>query len=346
MRVERENMTVNVLYQFNEAYVVFAGVSMTSLYENNRDVEELNTYILAENVSEKSKNELIENARKYGRELVFFETEKLVDYMKKVGIPPYRNSYATNMKMFIPQFLSKDIERLLYIDSDTIIKGSIKLFYEMNMYGKPIAMGLDSLGDKHKIYIGLNETDDYYNAGIILYDMKQWREQQCTEKIVYHVKNVRAHYMSPDQDLLNIVFRKNICRFDLRYNLQPHHMIYSPKQMNCFFKQKNYYTDEEVRKAADSPVIIHSFRFLGEFPWHFNNVHPAKEMFDRYIGLSQWKEYERKVTEQNSIVFKVERILYRILPKTIFLFLFKMSYERFIYNASRASEKQENVSEM
>lgn len=339
-------MTVNVLYQFNEAYVVFAGVSMTSLYENNKDIDDLNTYILAENVSEESKRELIENAKRYGRKLVFFETEKLVDYMKQVGIPPYRNSYATNMKMFIPQFLDESIERLLYIDSDTVIERSIKAFYEMDMQGKPIAMGLDSLGGRHKLYIGLNETDDYYNAGIILYDMEQWRKQQCTEKIVYHVKHVRAHYMSPDQDLLNVVLKNNICRFDLRHNLQPHHMVYSIKQIKRFFEQENYYSDKEVKDAVANPVIIHTFRFLGEFPWHLDNVHPAKTMFDKYLEKSQWKVYVRKITEQNSIVFKVERLLYKILPKTIFLLLFKINYERFIYKASKASEKQENISEM
>lgn len=339
-------MAVNVLYQFNEAYVVFAGVSMTSLYENNKNIEELNTYILAENVSEESRKSLVTNAKKYGRELEFFETEKLVDYMKQVGIPPYRNSYATNMKMFIPQFLDENIDRLLYIDSDTIVEKSIKEFYEMDMQGKPIAMGLDLLGGKHKLYIGLKEDDDYYNAGIILYDMEQWRKQQCTEKIVHHVKNVRAHYMSPDQDLLNVVLKNNICRFDLRHNLQPHHMAYSTKQMNRFFKQENYYSDKEVKDAAENPVIIHTFRFLGEFPWHLDNAHPAKDKFDRYLEISQWKGYIRQTTEQNSIVFKVERLLYKMLPKSLFLLLFKINYERFIYKASKASEKQENISEM
>lgn len=337
---------INVLYQFNEAYVTFAGVSMTSLYENNKDIEELDTYILAENISEESKNDLIANAKKYERKLIFFETQQLVDYMKQVGIPSYRNSYATNMKMFIPQFLNEEIERLIYIDSDTIIMQSIRGFYEMDMQGKPIAMGLDSLGGRHKLYIGFSEADDYYNAGIILYDMKQWREQGCTEQIMDHVKNVRSHYMSPDQDLINVVLKNNICRFDLRYNLQPHHMVYSVKQMSIFFPQKNYYDSLQVEDAVKNPVIFHTFRFLGEFPWHLNSLHPATKLFDQYLRLSYWKGYAKIVSEQNSTVFKAERLLYKILPKTVFLLFFKMSYERFIAKASRASMKQKNISEM
>ena len=56
--------------------------------------------------------------------------------------------------------------------------------------------------------------------------------------------------------------------------------------------------------------------------------------------------YSRKVTEQNSTVFKIERVLYRIMPKTMFLSIFKISYDRFIRKASEASEKQKNISEM
>lgn len=339
-------MAVNILYQFNEAYVVFAGVSMTSLFENNTDIQELQIYVLGENISEESKRKLKRNAEKYKRNIIFYETEQLVEHMKEIGIPSYRNSYATNMKMFVPQFFDKSVDRLLYIDSDTIIKASISDLYMMDMKDKPVAMGLDAMGGRHKLYIGLNRHDNYFNAGIILYDMQKWRKDRCTEKILYHVKNVRAHYMSPDQDLLNVVLKDNIETFDLRNNLQPFHMIYTVKQMQRYFPQTNYYRAEQVKCAMNNPVILHTFRFLGEFPWHRNSLHPATDEFDRYLEKSEWKGYQKKESEQKGLVFKVERALYRYLPKTLFLLIFKVNYEWFLYKASKASEKQRNIPEM
>ena len=339
-------MSVNILYQFNDAYAVFAGVSMTSLFEHNRDIADLRVYVLDEDISRARKEELEDNARRYNRSITFYETKKLVEYMKEIGIPSYRNSYATNMKMFLPHFLEDDVDRLLYIDSDTIIKASIKSLYRMDMDGKSIAMGLDVMGGKHKLYIGHDRGDNYYNAGIILFDVMRWKSEDCTQKIVNHVKQVRAHYMSPDQDLLNVVFKDNIAVFDLRNNLQPLHMAYTTAQIQRYFPQKNYYDEAAIRNALENPVILHTFRFLGEFPWHKDSLHPAVKEFDLYLQLSVWKQYERQNPDQNGIVFKIERKLYQCLPQNIFLLIFKICYDCFIYKASRASKQQKNMSSM
>ena len=44
-------MHMNVLYQFNEKYAPYAGVSITSLFENNKNADEICVYILGENLS-------------------------------------------------------------------------------------------------------------------------------------------------------------------------------------------------------------------------------------------------------------------------------------------------------
>lgn len=339
-------MAVNILYQFNDTYAVFAGVSMTSLFEHNKDIPDLKVYVLDEDISRARKKELEDNAQRYNRSIIFYETKQLVEYMKEIGIPSYRNSYATNMKLFLPYFLEDDIDRLLYIDSDTIVKDSIKSLYCMDIQDKPIAMGLDVLGWKHKLYVGHAKEDNYYNGGVILFDVEKWRSEDCTQKIVEHIKHVRSHYMSPDQDLLNVVLKDNITVFDLRNNLQPLHMAYTPMQIQHCFPQKNYYDEAVIRNAMDNPVILHTFRFLGEFPWHMNSLHPAVREFDKYLECSVWKEYQKLPTEQDGLVFKIERMLYRCLPKGIFLLIFKFNYDWFIYKASKASEKQENITQM
>lgn len=337
---------VNVLYQFNEAYVPFAGISMTSLFENNKDINTLTVYVLDEDITQDSKNKLIKNAEKYGRSIVFFNTEILVKNMIELGIPPYRNSYATNMKMFIPMFLDKSIERILYIDSDTIITGSISDFYFSDLGNNAISMILDSFGGNHKLYVGLNRRDDYYNGGVILYDVFKWREEKCTDLIVSHVKNIRAHYMSPDQDLINIVLNDKIKKADLRYNLQPLHTAYPVKLGMRFFPQDNYYDNETIKEALEHPVIVHTFRFLGEFPWHIDSLHPSTPLFDKYMAISEWNDYKKTEPDQNGLIFKIERMMYKILPKSIFIVIFKICYELFLYNAAKKSEKNINSNQM
>lgn len=148
--------------------------------------------------------------------------------------------------------------------------------------------------------------------------------------------------MAPDQDIINIVLKGQITRLDIRYNLQPLHMVYKYSQYMRYFGQPQYYTSEEINSAMASPGIFHFFRYLGQFPWHKDSLHPNKEQFDFYMDKSLWKDYKREPTEQNDFVFQMERMLYRVLPKSIFILIFKIGYEIFMWKSNKDSIRQKN----
>lgn len=332
-------MKLHVLYQFNEKYVPFAGISMTSLFENNKDIEDIIIYIFDEELTEYSKNMFCNLAKTYNREICFIDTQEIVKEMQSLGIPKYRDSYTTNMKMFAPRYMSEDIDRLLYLDSDTIICGSLSELITIDMESKPVAMILDSLSTKHKVLIGFNKEDEYFNGGVMLFDIRQWKKTKCTERIVEHSKNVRAHYMSPDQDLINIVLHDEIKRLNAEYNLQPIHSAYQYMQYYKYFGYRNYYSSEEMSTALQNIKILHTFRYLGEFPWHKGTLHPHTPYFDRYMAISPWNTYVKTKSDKNGIVFQIERLLYRCLPKIIFLPVFKVCFDCFTTKAERDSLK-------
>lgn len=335
-------MRLNVLYQFNEKYVPYAGISMVSFMENNKMAEEVCIYVLGEQVTRHSMERLTAQVQQYGRRIHFIHTDMLIEKMRGLGLSAYRGSYATNMKLFFADYLHDDIDRLLYIDSDTIICGDISSLIFLEMDNKPIAMALDSLGARHKRKIGLAKDEDYFNGGIILYDVRKWRQDKWSEKILEHIQNVRSQYMAPDQDILNIVLKKQIKKIDISFNLQPVHTVYTYRQYNRTFGQKSYYSEDEIHHAVCNPKIVHFFRYLGEFPWHKHSLHPYVPYFDHYMKLSLWKDYQKQPTEQNGIVFRMERWLYRHLPRFIFLAVFKISYEMYIWKSDRDSFRQES----
>lgn len=339
-------MRLDVLYQFNEKYVPYAGISLTSLLESNKEIEEIIIHILLEEVSDASKKKLMYLANLYNRKFTFIETRKLVEEMRAVGINAYRGSYATNMKMFAPLYMDDDVERLLYVDSDTIIIGRLDELVLMNMHSKPVAMVLDSLCGKHKLHIGHHPNDSYFNGGIILFNIQKWKEDKCTERIISHAKNIRAHYMAPDQDLINVVLKKEIYKLDIKYNLQPIHIAYSTMLYRKYFGQENYYSDKEIESAAARPIILHAFRFLGQFPWHKDSFHPCVSYFDKYMEKSLWNDYQKSPTDKSNILFKLERWLYKHTPKRLFLAIFKINYDFFIWKANQDSLRKRNNKNM
>lgn len=324
--------TIYVLYQFNEKYAPYAGTSIISLYENNKSLSDIIIYLMVENVSDENIDKFIKLAEYYGRTIKIIETKLLVEQMKELKLPKYRGSYAANMRLFFSEFIDDGVDRLLYIDSDTIIEGSLAGLLDFDMKDNYLAMSLDSTVRNYKMRIGHNLNEDYFNSGVILFNVPLWREDRCTEKIINHVTTVRNKYVSPDQDLLNVVFKNRIYRLPIMYNFQPMHMVYAYQVFLKIYKIHNYYGEDEVAAAYRAPIIVHFFRFLGEFPWDKNSRHPASKLFDKYLKISPWNDYEKKRAEVGPMM-KCEQLLYRILPKTIMLYLFSVAHEKYLLSA-------------
>ncbi len=337
---------LNILYQFNEKYVPFAGVSIASLLENNKEAAEITIYMLGEQVSGESRDMLLDQIEKYGRSGRFIDASEVVGMMQEIGLNGYRDSYATNIKMFVDHYIPEDVERLLYIDCDTIINGSLSQLFKFDMKDRPVAMALDSMCYRHKQAVGFRRDEKYFNGGVMLFDMRAWRSRECEKRIINHIREERSHYMAPDQDLINIVLKNEILTLKPEYNFQPIHMVYSYGQYMRYFGQSCYYSEKSLKKANRKAVIYHTFRYLGEFPWHKGSMHPATALFDKYMRLSLWEGYIKKETEKNDIIFRIERLLYRLLPKELFLPVFKLSYEIFMWKSNRDSLKNSNNKRM
>lgn len=339
-------MAWNILYQFNEEYAVFAGVSIFSLLENNRSAEGICFYILGEDLTDQSRKKIKLMIEKYGRSLIFLETSKIIKLIEDMKIPKYRGSYTTNLKLFAAEQLDDNVDKILYIDSDTIITGDLGGLFSIEMQRIPVMMVLDSLGSEHKGDIGHALNEYYFNAGVMLINLPEWRHQKCTERIADHVKHERYHYLAPDQDILNRVLKGSIGILGAECNLQPLHYKYRYPLYKKYWMQPNYYTEEDINSAVRSPVIIHFFRFLGEFPWDKDSKHPCLDLFNDYLERSPWRGYEKTPAKQNGILFRIERWLYDWMPDRIFLPVFRTGHKMFISWAENRSRHGENDGKM
>ena len=295
---------------------------MYSLFENNKDIEEMTVYCVTDRVSDASREKMASQAAQYGRELIFVDAAAIIEQIKALQIPSYRGSYTTNFRLFFHTFVREDIERLLYIDCDTVVTGSLASLVTLDMGDKAVGAVRDSLTVQYKTLLGFSPDELYFNAGILLIDVPAWKQRQITQKTIDHIQNVRARYCNPDQDLLNLVLRGSVDVLPPAYNLQPHHLAFSDKAFFAVYRSTVYYTHEELEQARQSPVIYHAYRFLGDFPWHRGNLHPVSGLFDKYTDGSPWRGLVKKPSA-SGLIFKLEKLLYVLLPRRIFLSIFR-----------------------
>lgn len=328
---------LTILYQSDDNYAVYMGVSICSLLENNKLAEAISIYIVDDSISSKNKKMLLDMVKSYSRELIFvsgdvvLKNREITDVFAYAGMRKNTHSY---LKLFLDKIMPDCSGRVIYIDCDTAVTGDIQELTTLDMGQKTIGMVKDSLITKSKISVGLEECDDYYNSGIIVVDIDKWRERRCSTRILEHIKNVRV-YGTVDQDVLNVELKGEIFTLPIKYNLQPLHMVYPVELYNKVYIHKaTYYSREEIEDAVNSPGIVHYLRYMGESPWNLNNMHPATSIFDKYLELSPWRGYQKKVRKL-PFVFKIERWMYKYLPSWCFLRIFNIVHERMIMKSNK-----------
>jgi lipopolysaccharide biosynthesis glycosyltransferase len=184
----------------------------------------------------------------------------------------------------------------------------------------------DSLGLHYKKLIGYEKTELYANAGVILFNIKNWMEGNWEQKLLETMRNPDNRHPNADQDYLNLALRGHMHLLPPKYNFQPVHKVYKDKIYYRCYAQDGYYNEAELMGARRAPVIEHTYRYLGRFPWHEKSWHPNRTEFLHYKSMSKWKDQPDE-TNQLSSVLKIERSLYRILPGVVFLKLFSCAQD-------------------
>jgi len=319
--------SINVLYLSDSNYAAFAGASIVSLLENNRHFDELTVWLIDDNLSDDHKAKFQQVAKTYQRTINFLDMSEGIRKLKEIGAPKYRNSYTTYLKLFAFGLLPKEVERIFFIDSDTIVVGKLDGLAEFDMQGNAVAAVKDVLCHDYMVSLGFPTEDNWYNMGVMLVDLNAWRNDRCEERIIENMKK-RGADVAVDQDLLNITLHGAITALHPRYNATPHHYVYKHEHVMKFFPWTDFYSHEEIEDSQKNPVIHHFERFLGHSPWHKNSIHPFTPDFDRYLAMSPWSDLEKKPAPTN-FTFRVERMLFRILPRKMFLRIFAKFFKRY-----------------
>lgn len=320
------NSNLAVLYGCDDNYAPYAGISITSLLESNKRAQEISIYVAGMGISAENMEKLRKLANCYGREIVFLDTNKAMEEIRQYQCKGWNGSLATWLRFFVLDQIPDHYTKLLYLDSDTIVQGDLQPLFEMEMLQMPVGAVCDSVYIQGHEYLQLSAAEPYFNAGVLLFNLELWRGQDTLSMMMAHLQENINHYKANDQDLLNDFFRGRILRLPIEYNLQGTHLKYTTENYFAVYSWGNgvYYKPEEVERGKNNPKIVHFFRFLGDYPWEGEpNFHPAKQLYLFWKNRSLWKDM-RAAPANKKLIFKVEKLLYQILPERCFLVVFHL----------------------
>lgn len=332
---------LNFLYCCNDAYAPCCGVSILSLLKANTSADEITVYVVYDDVSEENILRLQKTVADFGstRRLELVDGKQTVEHLKKNGMDSYRGGQTTNLRLFFPEYIRSDVKRLLYLDCDILICEDLRDLFATEMGTNPVAAVRDALTADYKIKYGFRAEDSYFNAGVLLFDVDNWNAENCSKELKKLFNTPKYRGANNDQDYLNSLLLNRLTLLSPRYNFQTPHSIFSDKTYFSVCPKEGYYTEAELQAAREKPAIIHAYRFLGQFVWTENSIHPLADEYIKYLKQSQWKNCGM-TPNVKSALFSAERLLYKILPKTCFFRLFYKMQTR-LFNAELQKRRSE-----
>lgn len=332
---------MNVLYTASDSYLPHLGISLVSLLENNAD-EPLKVYAVLSEAKKDNLDKLNELKLRYKNlELEIIDGAPYIERMKQLKMIQYRKSFVPNMRLFFTEYIGSDVDRLLYLDCDTVVTGSLKDLFTMDMGQNCAAVELDALAGSYKRCLGYDAEEPYFNAGVLLIDVREWNRCHCSETLFAMLADPQYAHANLDQDYMNQLLHDKIMVLPPQYNLQPHHMILTDKQYFSCYDRRGYYTEAEIRNAVEHPVIIHAYRFLGDFCWHEGNLHPALPYYRKYKALSPWKDLPDSPSS-GSTLFRVEKAIYQHFPKGLFFKAWCLMQRRYFVQQDKKIRRTAN----
>lgn len=128
-------------------------------------------------------------------------------------------------RLLIDRLVGDGVDRVLYLDCDTMVRDDVKRLFDLDLEGNAIAAVRDISGahitsgrDMRKNRDIFDPADYYFNSGVMLIDVRRWREARIIEKMEeLHQAGImqRIYY---DQDLLNLTFKGQWLSLSWRWN--------------------------------------------------------------------------------------------------------------------------------
>lgn len=299
---------MDVVFSTDTNYIIPTGVMVTSVCLNNQNADITFHALIDNSVTEEQMCQLegifSENARHH-IEFYVMDASRFAS-LPKLGEVKVYITQATYYRLFLTEILPADMEKVLYLDGDIAVTGSLTELWNTDLDDCAVG-GVTDMSEDIQEYSRLGYPSDfgYFNAGVLLINLKYWRENKVVETFQEIMAETPERIKFHDQDVLNISFYDCKKQLDLKYNLQ-NGFLYKKEfwQIDC----QKY--ESSIREAVRQPVIIHYSARVK--PWFVDCENPLKGEWIKYYKKTQWRKNKLKRKEPLTLRNRIGKLLRRL----------------------------------
>jgi lipopolysaccharide biosynthesis glycosyltransferase len=273
---------MNIVYAGDKNYFPHIGISIASLIRFDKPEK---IFLLTDSTGSKNADELLNYCTKNGIDLRIIEVD-LSSLKLKVS---KKITLATYYRLLLPNIMP-DINKVIYLDGDTIIVKSLKVLWNLDIRNSYVAAVKD-MSIANLLRINLFGKDiPYFNAGVLVINLKIFRENKLTEQMLDFAQKHKEKIVYHDQCVLNYFLQNKWFGLPEKYNLMACHLL----------------NHEQFIDDIKNPVIIHFNSYYGK-PWDYYCIHPMKNTYLEVKNTTPWRSI--RLTKRDWLAFYRRKIV-------------------------------------
>lgn len=276
---------MNIVCATDNNFVQHCSIMVTSLLMNNKDAT---IYVLTEGLTLDNTRILEEEAKDKGGELIISVVDSsIIDKFPLSDLSALSHiSKATYYRLLMADILPETVEKVIYLDCDIVVNGSLEELWNTDLSEKPLAAVLQLGSGSYCERLGYPIQYGYFNAGVNLMNLDYCRKHDLSNKFIKYIEENHSSLKYNDQDVLNVFFYDKCIHLMPQWNMTP--IMFDP-----YIKRRgdrrngvivNGYWEEKknaIQHRKDANIIHYVAK---PKPWDKNCVHPLYNLYYEYAS--------------------------------------------------------------
>lgn len=297
---------VHVAVGLDDAYVMPLAAMVRSALDVLRSGWSIELHVLDAGISEANRRRLERSWAGSPVEARYCKP----DLARFAGFPAMQNaghaSLAPYSRLLVAEFAPPELERIVYLDCDMIVRRDLVELWEAPFHGTGCLAVQDSGtpvfdraalpgGSQLRVFpflggcvvpnwreLGLDGALPYFNGGMFVADLVFWRRERLAEQFLEVLHVHAAHVKYFDQYPLNVVLAGRWAKLDPRWNRSSGLLHVPPEQFD-----DPLYTRSEWERLRADPWIHHFIH--ARKPWEAGAVAADAGIFFAALDRTDWK---------------------------------------------------------
>ncbi|MBR4152466.1 MAG: hypothetical protein IKT98_05850 [Selenomonadaceae bacterium] len=259
-------------------YSKFAGTTLLSIFENiSKSVPAITVHLLHDNtLTPDNRDKFSYLAGRYGQIINFYNVEELcADKLEEVkNLFPKIDKAQFNSELFykflIPQLLSEDVSKAIYLDTNTVVNLDINELWRVELGEKilgvvpALSIGTDIHIQSKLVTDGFVKAEDYFTSGVMLMNLRLLRTKEEAIKAGMNFISEHNWRSSLDQNILNYCFALQTLKLPNQFN---QFVRWARRNREPLSKKIYSYTGDTLQLEINEPFNRLWLEYFGKTTW-------------------------------------------------------------------------------